>query len=249
MQALILAAGMAERLRPLTLNHPKCLVEISGITFLERMISNILTFGITNINMITGFQVDKVKAFLSHKFPNLTINFYHNERYFETNNCYSLWLAKHLINDDFLLFDADIIFDIRILKKLIESPYKNCLALRRADDLGDEEMKVRVNDHNKVLEISKTILPKNALGESLGIEKFSLECGKHLFNKLEENIIQHNKVNDFYEKSFEDIIQEGADIYALDINGLKCAEVDFIEDIHFVEEHIIPFIQTDKNYQ
>ncbi len=243
MQALILAAGMAERLRPLTLDHPKCLVEISEKTFLERMITNILAYDITDINIITGFQVDKIKTFLKEGFPDLDIHFYHNERYFETNNCYSLWLAKHLIHDDFLLFDADIIFDSRILEKLINAPYDNCLTLRESSDLGEEEMKVKVNDQNKILEISKTISLDEAAGESLGIEKFSVELGKTLFDKLEENILGYNRVNDFYEKSFEDIIHEGADIYAVELNGLKCAEVDFVEDIEYAEKHVLPYIQ------
>ncbi len=243
MQALILAAGMAERLRPITLNHPKCLVEINGKTFMERMVSNILGYGISNINIITGFQVDKVRAYLSQKFPDLKVNFFHNERFFETNNCYSLWLAKHLIHDDFLLFDADIIFDHRILDKLLKTSYSNCLTLRRAYDLGEEEMKIKVDVNQRVLSVSKEINPLEAIGESLGIERFSKECGVQLFDKLEENILKHGRENDFYEKSFEDIITDGAEIYAVDVGDYKCAEVDFVEDIRHVEQNILPYIE------
>ena len=244
MQALILAAGMAERLRPLTKDHPKCLVGIGGKTFLERMISNILSYGINDINIITGFQVNKVKDYLRNRFPSLKVNFYHNKLFYETNNSYSLWLAKELIHDDFILFDADIVFDHRILEKLLNSKHNNALMLRTSSDLSEEEMKVKIDDKNKILEINKNIPPKEAAGESLGIEKFSFECAKHLFNKLDENIMKKNLVNDFYEKSFEDILKEGSEIYAVDVDGLKCAEVDFVEDIHYVEEHILPFIQS-----
>ncbi|MDH4127440.1 MAG: phosphocholine cytidylyltransferase family protein [Spirochaetota bacterium] len=244
MQALILAAGMAERLRPLTIDHPKCLVEIGGKAFLDRMISNILAYGITDINIITGFKVHKVKDFLKERFPNLKVNFYHNKRFYETNNSYSLWLAKDLIHSDFLLFDADIIFDHRILEKILNTKHENALMLRRSSDLSEEEMKVKIDGNNRILEINKTIHPKDAAGESLGIEKFSYECAKHLFNKLDENMLKKNLVNDFYEKSFEGILEEGAEIYAVDVDGLKCAEVDFVEDIHYVEEHILPFIQS-----
>ena len=243
MQALILAAGMAERLRPLTLNHPKCLVEIGGKTFMERMITNLLKHDIRDINIITGFQVDKLKSYVGEKFPELSVNYYHNDRYFETNNSYSLWLAKHLIREDFLLFDADIIFDHRILDLLLNSEHSDCLALRTAPDLGEEEMKVRVDDRNRVLEISKTIAPHEAAGESLGIEKFSKDMGKLLFDKLEHNILSLGGENDFYEKSFEDIISDGANLYAIDVGDYRCAEVDFAEDILHVEREILPHIE------
>ncbi len=248
MQALILAAGMAERLRPITNSHPKCLVEINGKTFIERMINNILYCGITDINVITGFEVDKVKSYLKNRFPDHRFNFYHNSRYYETNNCYSLWLGKHLIHDDFLLFDADIIFDYRIIKMLIDSEHKDCLALRVTNNLGEEEIKVRLDHNNRVLEISKVVDLKLAVGESIGIEKFSMDCANKLFNKLEENILKKGLVNDFYEKTFEDIIKEGANIYAVNLGELKCAEVDFVEDIHHVEKDILPFIKVSDKY-
>ncbi len=243
MQALILAAGIAERLRPITLNHPKCLVEINGKTFMERMITNIVSYDITDINIITGFQVDKVKNYLQEHFPKLKFNFFHNDKYSETNNSYSLWLARHLIHEDFLLFDADIIFDYRILAKLLDSSHQNCLALRSTPDLGEEEIKVKVDGANKIVNISKTVPPKEAVGESIGIEKFSYQLGQQLFKKLEENILQKNRLNDFYEKSFEDIIEDGAEIYTVDVQDLKCAEVDFADDIHYVEKEILPFIK------
>jgi choline kinase len=141
--------------------------------------------------------------------------------------------------------DSDIIFDQRIIKLLLESGPGNCLAFRSDPLLAEEEMKVMVEDGTKVSKISKKIDPQLAAGESIGIEKFEPEFIKILFEKLDQRIVSRGRVNDFYEAAFQDAIDDGQILYALDVGELKCIEIDTTEDIEHAEELVVKYIDDN----
>ena len=170
MKGLILAAGIASRLRPLTDNTPKCLLPVGQKSILERTIDNLILCGIKELIIVTGYFEDMIKSFVVKNYPDLKVHFVFNERYDSTNNVYSLWLAKKLIdNSDIILLDSDIIFDHRILELLMDDASKNRLAVRFEDNMGEEEMKVLITEDNHIRSISKEIEPTEAAGESMGM--------------------------------------------------------------------------------
>ena len=174
MKSVILAAGVSARLRPLTDNTPKCLLKIGGKTILERTLDNLLAYNLDDIIIVTGYLEEQIKSFVKRYYPKLNVTYIFNEQYDTTNNIYSLWMTKDLVmNNEMLLMDSDILFDKKILELLIKSKYQNCLALRSDHKLSDEEIKVRLNSDKSIAEISKTVDLKHAVGESIGIEKFS----------------------------------------------------------------------------
>jgi choline kinase len=232
LKALILAAGTATRLRPLTNSTPKCMLEVGGISIIERTINNLIACGINDFIIVTGFYADKLKDFLTEKYPGLNILYIHNPVYDSTNNIYSLWLAHNAVeNSKILLLDSDIIFDKRIAELLVNSELENCLALRSSDEIGIEEMKVTTDTNSMVLEIAKTILPENAAGESVGIEKFSKNFVNKLFQILEILIEDQKQVDKFYELAFQIAISDGQELYACDVRDLKCIEIDTPDDM------------------
>ncbi len=237
MKALILAAGIASRLRPLTDSMPKCMLEVGGISIVERMINNLVASGITDIIIVTGYLADKLKNFISLKFPEQNISYVHNPVYDSTNNIYSLWLARDLVvHSDLLLMDSDIIIDTRILDIVINAEYSDCLALRATGHIGDEEMKVTTDSEMRVKEIAKTIPTETAAGESIGIEKFSPSFLHELFLILENLIVHQNQVDKFYELAFQIAIDSGQSLYACDVGDLKCIEVDTPADMQLADE-------------
>lgn len=242
MQLVILAAGMSIRLQPLTNDIPKCLLKIGEKTILQGIIENFLFYNIFEIIIVTGFMEKKIKDYINNSFPGLKITFISNDVYDLTNNCYSLWLSKNFINQDFFLIDSDILFDKRIIDKLLKSGYENCLAVEKNDNLGKEEIKVKIDDNFLIKNISKVVEPSESYGESIGIEKFSINFAKKLFERLEFNILKHDEKNLFYEKTFEDLINEGENIHCVDISEYKCIEIDFKEDLDRAEKEILPFI-------
>lgn len=243
MKSIILAAGISARLRPLTDNTPKCLLKIGNKTILERMLDNLIAYKLNDVIIVTGYLEEKIKSFITLYYPQLNVKYVLNKKYDSTNNIYSLWLTKDLvINNDMLLMDSDILFDKRILGLLLKSKYSNCLALRSDHQLSDEEIKVRLNNDKSIAEISKTVDVKLAVGESIGIEKLSSLFVEKLFKILDRKIIQENQVNIFYEAAFQDAINAGEKVFAVDIGNLKCIELDFVEDIERANKEVIRFL-------
>ena len=68
MQAIILAAGLAKRLRPLTDTTPKCLLEVNGKNLLHRTMENVIANGITNFVFVTGYRENMIKSYLKENF-------------------------------------------------------------------------------------------------------------------------------------------------------------------------------------
>jgi len=246
MKGIILAAGMASRMWPLTKNRPKCLLPAGDKTILQRMIDNLHYHNINDILIVSGYLSKQIKDFIKATFPGENICFIHNEKFDSTNNIYSLWLAEEFVaNDDFILLDSDIIFDKRIIGLLLDSPYENCLALKSTHKLGDEEIKVLPNADKSIAEISKQVNPSQAIGESIGIEKFSKDFNAALFKILDKKIIGDKNVNIFYEAAFQDAIDKGKKIFPVDVGTLPCMEIDTVEDLDTVRSKIIPLLDTD----
>lgn len=227
MKAIILAAGVGSRIRPLTDNCPKSLLKVDGKTILEMMISHIQDCGINEVIFVLGYLKEQIIEYVKINFPDLNAHFIVNERYEDTNTGYSLMLTKHLVGDSaFIKFDADVVFDKEILNQLIASKHENCLCIDTNIHLDAEEIKVTVKDDNRVIKASKTVAPKDAVGESIGIEKISGETAKNLFAVLEKMMDAKQNHQEYYEAAYEQLIENSVPFYALDITGLRWVEID-----------------------
>ncbi|MBI9071456.1 MAG: phosphocholine cytidylyltransferase family protein [Melioribacteraceae bacterium] len=243
MKGIILAAGIASRLRPLTDNTPKCLLELGDETILGRTIDNLIANGINDLVIVTGYLQEQIIDFVNKKYPDLKVQFLYNEKYDSTNNIYSLWMTKDLvINDDVLLLDSDILFDKKIVTMLLDSDHANCLAVKSGFELSEEEIKVTLDDDECITEISKTVDPKLAIGESIGIEKFSNSYVKQLFAILDDMILNQYQINIFYEAAFERSLKEGAKIYIADVGDLRCMELDTVEDVETAKKNVVNYL-------
>ncbi|MGH2575120.1 MAG: sugar phosphate nucleotidyltransferase [Ignavibacteria bacterium] len=231
MQAIILAAGLSKRLRPLTDSMPKCLLKVGNNTILERTIDNILKNGIKEFIMVTGYRENMIKDFIAQKYPDISIKYLTNSDYENNNNSYSLWMTKNYVKGDSVLLDSDILFDYRIISKLLKSGFDNCLAVDTAHKLGEEEIKVIIDSANKIQHIGKEIKPSESFGESIGIERFSFDFFRELGEVLERKVVKENSVNEFYETSFQELIDKGNSMYAVDVSEYKSMEIDTPEDL------------------
>ncbi len=240
MKAIILAAGVGSRIRPLTNNCPKSLLKIGGNTILERMLSHIQDCGINEVIFVLGYLQEQIKDTVLTKFPNLVVHFVFNDKYAETNTGFSLMLSKDLVGESaFVKFDADVVFDKEILLNLIESEYETCLCIDKNINLDAEEIKVIIEGQNRVVKASKTVNPKDAMGESIGIEKISSETAELLFVELETMMANKENHQDYYEAAYERLIEKNVPFYALDISGLKWTEIDTKEDFITAEKMFV----------
>ncbi len=237
MKAILLAAGMASRLRPLTNNTPKCLLKIGERSLLQRSIDALISNGIKEIVIVTGYLHNQIEDFVKQQYPNVNISFIHNEVYDSTNNIYSLWLARPKADgEEILLLDSDLLYDPEIITRILSTNAENVLTLIR-HNLGEEEMKV-VTDSSVIKEISKTCSPSDAIGESLGIEKMGKSYTSALYKELEPMMNQEHLENVFYEKAFERLIPKGHTFKILDVTDLFSCELDTVEDFQNAKEKI-----------
>ena len=233
MKTVILAAGAGSRLKPLTDHMPKCLLKVGVKSILEMTIENLLATNNSEIIIVTGYLENKIREFIRERFPYLQITYIYNKLYASTNNIYSLWLAKdEVLGDDMMMLDSDIVFDERIISKLQNSGYKNCLALKR-HEVHDEEIKVKTDAHGCVIEIGKEVNVSQAEGESIGIEMFGKEALTELYFILDRKVVTEKEVNQFYEAAFQELSDNN--LFIVDTTEYFCMEIDTEEDLKIAE--------------
>ena len=229
MIGVILAAGMAKRLRALTDECPKCLLKVGSRTLLQRTVDAVSKTGINELVVVTGYKNNMIVDFLKTNYPSLTIHFIDNPDYAHNNNIFSLWLTRPFTEGkDFLLLDSDILFDPAIIPAVIEKEGA-VLALNR-HELGEEEIKVIVDAESYVKEISKVCSIRDAVGESVGIEKMTADYSKALFQELQHMIVDEGLIDVFYEKAFERLIPQGHTFRIVDTTDFFSIELDTVED-------------------
>ena len=117
--ALLLAAGLGSRLTPLTDALPKCLVCVSGVPILERLVRSLDAHRFERLVIVTGYRAETISGYLGESFGGIAIEYVLSPLFETTNNIYSLWLARHLIDEPFLLLESDLVFDEQLLAPLL----------------------------------------------------------------------------------------------------------------------------------
>ena len=239
MIGVILAAGMAKRLRPLTDERPKCLLKIGERTLLQRTVDAMLDAGITEFVIVTGYRAEMIRDFITEHYLSSaskcpdnerpTFHFIHNTDYEHNNNIFSLWMTRpYTDGHEFLLSDSDILFDPQIIRTVLAAE-GNALALNR-HECGEEEIKVIVDSDNRIMELSKTCSIEQAIGESVGFEKMTAEYSTALFKELELMIEGEGLIDIFYERAFERLIPQGHTFRIVDTTQFFSIELDTVED-------------------
>lgn len=238
MKAVILAAGCATRLRPHSDDTPKTLLPVAGVPILRRTMTNLLRVGIDQFVIGTGYLEHMVRHAVASWFPGLDVTFVTNPVFRTTNNAYSLLLTRpHVEQDDFILLDGDVVFDLRVLEELVERG-PDCLAVRSVGAIGLEEVKVTADNEDRVLAIGKHVPVRSAMGESVGIELFSAATSRKLFTALHSRVHDQQLVNEYYEASFQQIVDEGVTLYGVDIGSMYATEIDTLEDLLAAEARL-----------
>ena len=231
MKAIILAAGMASRLRPLTLTTPKSLLKVGERSLLQRSMDALIANGVREFCIVTGYLHEMIEEFVKKQYADsIQVTYIYNKAYETTNNIYSLWLARPFAEgQEVLLLDSDLLYDPQIVTRVLASDAPNVLTLIR-HELGEEEMKVVTDENGSIKEISKTCNPADAAGESLGIEKMGKDYTLALYKELEPMMNEEHLENVFYERAFERLIPQGYTYKVLDVTELFSCELDTIED-------------------
>jgi choline kinase len=231
MTAVIPAAGVGSRLRPLTATIPKCLLTVGGVTLLERTL-RALSGSVESAVIVTGYRPELVHDAATSLGLPYPLVFVENKRFEKTNNNYSLWLAGwECEGEDILILDSDILFHRGLVGRVLAAPHDNVLALREIGTTSAEDIKVVASPEGRVLRIGKEVPPATAAGESVGIERFSAEAARLLFGVLDKR----KERDEFYEASFQELIDCGTALYTVPCGDLPCIEIDTPEDLQEAE--------------
>ena len=241
MRAIILAAGKGSRLNGNTEETPKCLVKVGGVTLIERQIAVLQDAGIDDISVVVGCQEDRVRRTCGYG-----ISYVENALYAQTNSLYSLWMARALLYEGFVVLNCDVLFHPALLDDLLSAHHEDALLLayRGADDppFGDEEMKVQVRG-GRVIDISKEIGPDEADGENLGLVKFGAR-GASLLVEIMNRLVAAGSLRAWAPRAFAEFAQVRP-LHAIGTRGLPWIEIDFPEDYQRAVRDILPQIERE----
>jgi choline kinase len=240
MMAVIPAAGMASRLRPLTDNCHKAMLPLGTTTMLELILRNLRHNHIREVVIVTGYRAEHLARYVQSIAGAIRIRFVHNSEFLSTNNAFSLSIAAPLVaGHEFVLLDCDIVFEPEVLRRVLQAPVPNALAVHKRPGLGAEEMKVYSDDGLTVGHLTKQRDPEEAVGESIGIERFSADFSQKLFRVLDRHIADGKGRMEYYEDAFQELIAGGDKIHMVDVSDCLVVEVDYREDLERVKREIL----------
>jgi L-glutamine-phosphate cytidylyltransferase len=222
MKAIILAAGKATRLLPLTKDTPMAMLKAGGKSILERQIEIIKKSGIEDIIVITGYLSEKIERFCKE----LGIRTLFNPFYEVSGMALTLWIAKEELKEGFVFFYSDVLFEPKVLEGLLEKKGDICLAIKK-ESLREEAEKV-IETEGAIKDISKINLG-NDNAEYIGVSKFSEYGAKKLIAEL--NNIAKVDINANFIKVIGNIIQSGEKVTAYDIKDASFIDIDFPKDL------------------
>lgn len=242
MRAIILAAGLGLRLQQQAgKQFPKCLLRFDGLTLLERHLRLLDAAGVTEVVLALGFEPDQVKEELARIGRDLEI---------VINTRYDLGsvLTVHTVADamtrggDVLLMDADVLYDERIMAKLVAGETANRLLIDRDFEAGDEPVKLCLKDGVPV-ELRKQLmadLQYDTIGESVGFFRFKEDCARRLA-EIVKGYVDSGRANMPHEEAVRDLLLEQSHVFdTADVTGTPWIEIDFPGDVSRAAQEVLP---------
>ena len=244
MKAVIVAAGMGTRIRPLSNEIPKAFIEIGDVPLIIRSLDNLNSIGIKDVIIVVGYMEEYFRTQLGSNFKEIKITYVLNNEYANTGSMYSLSQTEGIIDDDILLLESDLLYEQRALDILINSPEPSEILVAPLSGSGDE-VYIIVNNENELIDLGKNIMNKTeAIGELVGISKLSLKFLSDLYKKAKEDY-QRNENNYHYEESIFKL-SKTYPIKCKLIENLSWIEIDNYKDLKIALEEIYPKIKENK---
>ena len=247
MKTIIIGAGRGRRLDYLTEKQPKPFTEFQGKRILDWILTAHKQPGITDIHFIGGYLINIVKD----AYPKLT--FHHNNNWENNNILQSLWYAKDELDDGFICSYADILYTPDIVKKLLQNKSDICIAVdtdwlnrykHRSQHPTNDGETVKARGTN-IIRIDRAIPDHEALGEFIGLAKFSTQGAKifkQYYETLDDDFCFDGNIplNKAYLIHFLDyLLRQNVPIEFVATHG-HYIEVDTLEDYAYAQKHWPP---------
>jgi L-glutamine-phosphate cytidylyltransferase len=227
--AVYLAAGEGKRLRPLTHDRPKAMVEVEGVPLAERALRALRRAGVSEIVAVTGYRPDALAAL-----GDLLTAERLNPRFAQTENICSLWCARDVVARGCYIVNSDVLFEDAIARRLVETG--GSAVLVAADHGVDEESMKAVVDGDRLVRLSKDE-PAAPNPEYIGLTRVSPEHGPLLAEILDE-FVTGERLDVYYESALEELAAR-APVGVTGVDGLAWVEIDDHDDLARAREQIL----------
>lgn len=245
MQALMLAAGMGRRLGKYTEAMTKCMISVGGRTLLERTVDALKEAGIRKFVMVVGWEADRLVDFIRDNIRDMEFEFVYNHDYATTNNIYSLYLAKeHLLLDDTILLESDLVYDQSLLRRMVEAPEEDLVAVAPYEQWMDGTVATLDDDGNISDFIAKkdfSFYNADQYYKTVNIYKFSREFSKKHYLPFLEAYIKAYGMNQYYETVLKVIAHiSNTRLHAYVLQDLPWYEIDDAQDLDIANTLFAP---------
>ena len=239
-KAIILAAGRGQRLgRP----TPKALLEFDGRTLLERHVSALQAHGIHDISITVGYRSKAIRSEIARLAIPHGVVLVDNPRYLQ-GSLVSLWVQRDRLKSgaNIVLMDADVLYDPRMIGRLLNAEPPNVLLLDQTIEPGDEPVKICVRGGALVDFAKQPVHPHDWHGESVGFFRFTAATAAALAERVDDYVAT-GRTSDEYEAAIRDLILAQPDQFGYeDISDLPWTEIDFEVDVVRARREILPQI-------
>lgn len=231
-KAIILSAGQGRRLLPLTENTPKCLLPVADKPVLAWQIDALFAAGVHEIVIVAGFQVGLIETLLNTQYagqPNIRVVF--NPFYEVADNLASCWLARHVMDGDFLLLNGDTVIEPALVDQVLKSPPAPItLSVDFKSSYDADDMKVQIAADGWIQQVSKIVPPHEIDAESIGLTYFR-DRGPQYFSEAIEQALRHPAELKSWYLSIIDKLAGQHLVNSCSVKGFRWCEIDFIEDL------------------
>ena len=229
MKALILNSGLGSRMGVLTSEHPKCMTEISTHeTILSRQLKLIADAGIEDVVITTGYYDSVLINYCNSLDLPLRFTFVKNPIYDQTNYIYSIYCAREYLDDDLILMHGDLVFEREAFERVLASQV-SCMTVSSTLPLPEKDFKAKVVD-GKVMAVGVDIF--NEAMEAQALYKL-LKKDWHIWLDKIIEFCETDRRKVYAENALNEL-NGAANISALDVQNLLCAEIDNPEDLAVV---------------
>jgi choline kinase len=234
MIGMVLAAGAGRRLGEDTRELPKTLLEVDGKrTILDIALANLKEAGLDRAVVVTGFaaeRIDERKDELEKRHE-IEVELCFNPKAEEWNNAYSLWMARDYFSEGVLLANGDTVHPASVERSLLDAGAAGeiVIALDDVKQLGEEEMKVQLDDQRLLKRIHKSIYAPTAQGEYIGLTLINPGAAEKLAEALEA--VWRRDPQLYYEDGFQEYADRGGRVGVAPIGAVEWVEVDDHADL------------------
>lgn len=240
MQAIILAAGMGKRLKELTSNATKCMVEVNGEMMIHKTLMHLEKLNLNKIVLVVGYEGQQLMDYVNSLGLKTPVEYVVNDVYDKTNNIYSLYLAKeYLLQDDTLLLESDLVYEEAVIRKLVDTPYPSLVLVDKFESWMDGTCITVDEDDNITSFVSKREFDFTKTDEyykTVNLYKFSKNFSEKYYVPFLESYCNAMGLNEYYEQVLKVITFLGdLEIKAVKLNGEKWYEIDDVQDLDIAE--------------